>query len=386
MLPPRDPVAAVTHPDPYPYYAEMLRRRPFHRDEALGLWVAASAETATAALASPAGRVRPPAEPVPLALLGGAAGEIFARLVRMTDGDAQARAKRAIVATLASVMPEAVAAEAPRWAGALTDGAARDPAGLDALIFALPMHVVGSLLGFAPAQLPDVAERMRAFVAAIAPGSSPEAVERGSAAAAGMVTLTQDLIDTPDGGLARRLHEAAEREDGVDPAAVTANAVGFLSQTHDATAGLLGNAILALGARPELRRRAAADRTLLPGLVQEVLRFDPPAQNTRRFLAEDARIAGHGLRAGDTVLVLVAAANRDPAFNPDPDRFDPDRIDRRMLTFGHGRHACPENGIAAAIAVAGLDALLERIPEAAWPDEAVGYRPSAARIPLFAKS
>jgi cytochrome P450 len=385
MLPPRDPVAAVTHPDPYPYYAGLLRQRPFHRDEALGLWVAASAETATAALASPAGRVRPPAEPVPRALLGGAAGEIFGRLVRMTDGDAQARAKRAIVATLASVTPEAVATEARRWAGVLTDGATRDPAGLDALIFALPMHVVGSLLGFAPAQLPDVAGRMRAFVAAIAPGSSPEAVERGTVAAAGMVALTQDLIDTPVGGLARRLREAAEREGGVDPAAVTANAVGFLSQTHDATAGLLGNAILALGARRELRHRAAADRTLLPGLVQEVLRFDPPAQNTRRFLAEDTEIAGHGLRAGDTVLVLLAAANRDPAFNLDPDRFDLDRIDRRMLTFGHGRHACPENGIAAAIATAGLDALLDRIPETGWLDGPAGYRPSAARIPVFAK-
>jgi cytochrome P450 len=385
MLPPRDPVAAVTHPNPYPYYAELLRHRPFHRDEALGLWVAASARIATAALASPAGRVRPPAEPVPRALLGGAAGEIFGRLVRMTDGDAQARAKRAIVAALASVVPEAAAAEARRWADALTDGAALDPAGLDALIFALPIHVVGSLLGFAPAQLPDVAGRMRAFVDAIGPGSSPEAVERGTAAAAGMVALTQDLIDAPDSGLARRLREAAEREGGVDPAAVTANAVGFLSQTHDATAGLLGNAILALGARPELRRRVTADRALLPGLVQEVLRFDPPAQNTRRFLAEDAEIAGHGLQAGDTVLVLLGAANRDPALNPAPDRFDPDRADRRMLTFGHGRHACPENGIATAIAVAGLGALLDRIPEAAWPDEPIGYRPSAARIPVFAK-
>jgi cytochrome P450 len=386
MLPPRDPIAAVTHPDPYPYYAELLRRRPFHRDETLGLWVAASAEAATAALASPAGRVRPPAEPVPRALLGGAAGEIFGRLVRMTDGDAQARAKRAIVATLASVTPEAVATEARRWAGVLTNGATRDPAGLDALIFALPMHVVGTLLGFVSAQLPDVAERMRAFVAAIAPGSSPEAVEGGSAAAAGMVALTEDLINAPNGsGLARRLRDTAEREGGVDPAAVTANAVGFLSQTHDATAGLLGNAILALGARPELRRHAAADRTLLPGLVQEVLRFDPPAQNTRRFLAADAEIAGHGLRAGDTVLVLLAAANHDPAFNPDPARFDLDRANRQMLTLGHGRHACPENGIAAAIAVAGLDTLLDRIPDAVWPSSPAGYRASAARIPLFVK-
>jgi cytochrome P450 len=107
-------------------------------------------------------------------------------------------------------------------------------------------------------------------------------------------------------GLARRLHDAAEREGGIDPAAVTANAVGFLFQVHDAEAGLLGNAILALGARP----------------------------------------------------------------------------DRRLLTFGHGRHACPGDAIAAAIAVAGLEALLDRLRD--WPERAAGYRPSPnVRIPRF---
>ena len=380
MQQPPDPVAAVTHPDPYPYYAELLRHRPFGRDEALGLWVAAGAEAATAVLASPACRVRPPAEPVPTALLGGALGDLFGRLVRMTDGDAQARAKRAVTAALA-LPAEAVMAEAERRAAAL----AADRDGLDDLLFALPMHGVAALLGFAADRLPGIAGRMRDIVAAMAPGASAEAVARGHEAAAAMVALTEELIASPGSGLARRLHEAAEREGGIDPAAVTANAVGFLVQTRDATAGLLGNAIAALGARPELRRRAKADRKLLPGLVQEVLRCDPPAQNTRRFVAADTEIAGRPLRAGDAILVVLAAANRDPALNPDPDRFDPDRPDRRQLSFGHGRHACPGDAIAAAIAVAGIDALLDRLPEADWPERPTGYRPSPnVRIPVFA--
>lgn len=376
MQPPSDPVAAVTHPDPYPYYAA-LRQRPFDWDEALGLWVAASAEDALAVLASPACRVRPPSEPVPRPLLGGAVGALFGRLVRMTDGDAQARAKRAVAAAL-DVPAETLAAEARRWSVAL----APDRARLDAFFFALQMHVVGALLGFAPDRLPEIAERMRDIVTAIAPGATPEAVGRGHEAAAGMVALTEALIQADGDGLARRLRDAAEREGGVDAAAVTANAVGFLFQTHDANAGLLGNAVVALGARPELRRAVTADRALLPGLVQEVLRYDPPAQNTRRFVAEDTEIASRSLRAGDAILVVIAAANRDPALNPDPDRFDPDRTDRRLLTFGHGRHACPGDTIAAAIAVAGLDALLDRLP--AWPERPAGYRPSPnVRIPRF---
>ena len=62
---PQDPIAAVTHPDPYPYYADLVARRPLYRDDALQLWVASSAAAVTAVLASDLCRVRPPAEPVP---------------------------------------------------------------------------------------------------------------------------------------------------------------------------------------------------------------------------------------------------------------------------------------------------------------------------------
>ena len=88
---PSDPIAAVTHRDPYPYYAELVATRPVHRDEALGLWVACSAAAVTDVLGHPACLVRPPAEPVPGALLGSPAGDIFGRLVRMNDGRATRR-------------------------------------------------------------------------------------------------------------------------------------------------------------------------------------------------------------------------------------------------------------------------------------------------------
>jgi cytochrome P450 len=83
-------------------------------------------------------------------------------------------------------------------------------------------------------------------------------------------------------------------------------------------------------------------------------------QNTRRFIAEDAVICGRALRGGDAVLVLLAAANRDPAANPRPERFDLDRSSRRIFTFGAGAHACPGPRLAKAIAAAGVLELLER--------------------------
>src|SRR5687768_4077275 len=107
---PRDPIAAVTHPDPYPYYADLLARTPLYRDELLGLWVAASAEAVTAVLTSDCCRVRPPSEPVPRALLGSPAADIFGALVRMNDGAAHCPRKRAVSATIESIDLTEVAA------------------------------------------------------------------------------------------------------------------------------------------------------------------------------------------------------------------------------------------------------------------------------------
>jgi cytochrome P450 len=121
MEQPRDPIAAVTHADPYPFYAELVAHRPVYRDESLGLWVAASAEAVAAVLKSDLGRVRPAAEPVPRALVGSAAGEIFGQLVRMIDGPGHMRMKPGVAGKLTSLDPAHVAAQADARAQYLAD-------------------------------------------------------------------------------------------------------------------------------------------------------------------------------------------------------------------------------------------------------------------------
>ncbi|UUZ70911.1 hypothetical protein LP415_16400 [Polaromonas sp. P1(28)-8] len=93
---PGDPIEAVTHVDPYPYYRQLREQRPLYFDEGLKLWVASSHAVIDEAFHNVALRVRPPAEPVPQALLGTAAGEVFAQLVRMTDGEFHAVHKPAV--------------------------------------------------------------------------------------------------------------------------------------------------------------------------------------------------------------------------------------------------------------------------------------------------
>jgi len=114
----------------------------------------------------------------------------------------------------------------------------------------------------------------------------------------------------------------------------------------------------------------------MPALVREAARHDSPVHTTRRFVARDGELAGQAVREGDAVLVLVAAANRDPAVNPDPDRFDPHRQAPVSFTFGDGIHACPGEAIAVAIAEAAAAHVLAAGVDLAPLARGVRYRPS----------
>ncbi|WP_298728485.1 cytochrome P450 [uncultured Ferrovibrio sp.] len=378
---PSDPVAAVTHPDPYPYYAELIRKRPFHFDPALNLWIASSAEAVEAVLQSPLCRVRPPAEPIPHGLRGGAAEQIFGRLARMTDGPDQAAIKQAILSVLSPLQQDYIAGQAWYCARAmLKDGALS----LDDFLFALPVHTVAALLGIPERLRIKVAAWTGVFVRGVAPNATPQAVRQANDAVTELRRMFEALLASRDpslcDGLLWRLQDAA-----IDrPDAVTANAIGLLMQSYDATAGLIGNALLALHANADLCRAIINDRALLPDFILEVLRHDAPIQNTRRFVAEDGMILDQSVKAGDAILVVLAAANRDPATNAEPDRFLLGRNPRRLFIFGRGQHACPGERIAMASAAAATEALLDGGLDLRKLPTPAAYRPSVnARIPMF---
>ncbi len=231
MTGPQHPIAAVTHPDPYPYYAELVAHRPVYRNAGLGLWVVSSAEAVTATLTSELCRVRPPAEPVPRALLGSPAGDIFRRLVRMNDGPAQRAFKPALANTLGAIGGDRAAEQSRHWAHALmADVPLRDFA------FHLPVYVVGSLLGLPPSVLPQTALWTRDFVGCIAPMSSPEQIERGKVAAGHLLDLFGGLLASaeagPDGGLLTRLAREASRAGGGDKDLSVANGIGLWPATR----------------------------------------------------------------------------------------------------------------------------------------------------------
>jgi cytochrome P450 len=169
-----------------------------------------------------------------------------------------------------------------------------------------------------------------------------------------------------------------------DADVIVANGIGLLLQPYEATAGLIGNTLLTLARRPELRAQVEADPSLLGEVVSEVLRYDSPVHNTRRFVVRDGIAAGRWMKAGDIILVVLAAANRDPLANPDPDRFDIYRKNRKTFSFGAGAHACPGEALAHTIATTGI----KRLIESGFAFESLSteppYRESAnVRIPIL---
>ena len=386
---PADPVAAVTHPDPYPYYADLTAARALHRDEALGLWVACGAATVTEVLTSPACLVRPPSEPVPRALVGSPAGSIFGRLVRMNEGAKHSALKPAVSAATAGIEKH-VGEQARRWAEHLFEELkpADDPARVNEFAFSLSGYVLASLLGVASDMLARTAAMVGDFARSIAPAAASEQLARGSAAAGELLDTFRALLDVRAAGRRATLLSELEREvartGGADREDVVANGIGFLSQAYEATAGLIGNTLVILGRQKDGRAASRVDSGQLDAIVREVVRYDPPVHNTRRFLAHDAVVAGRAMKEGDAVLVVLAAANRDPLANPEPSRFDPFRPSRQAFTFGCGPHGCPGETVATAIATAGVRQLLAGGVKPERFAEPVRYRPSAnTRVPVF---
>lgn len=342
---PIDAVAAVTLSDPYPFYAALAADTVPRYDERLRLWVAAHPGTVRDLLAHPGCRVRPVHEPVPAALAG-PAGDLFGALVRMNDGARHAAPKAALQRALAE-LPVATVADRAASIAARMAADVRDAATLDAFVHGVPVCTVANLLGFNDGELPRIAALVARYVACLSPLASASEIAAAHDAAKALLDALHRLVQQE-----RRtaLLAGVTGAQWPDEHVLLANLAGLMTQTFEATAGLLGNCIVA-----RLRGDASDPALLVPA----VMASDPAIHNTRRFAAVDIRIAGAHIPAGHALLLVLAGT----------------------AGFGEGRHACPGQRLARTIAMEAMQAL-----DAAGPLPRVGwrYRPSVnARMPAF---
>lgn len=357
---PAHPLEAATHPAPYPYYAALACDRPLYRDMALGLWVASHPDTITAVMRHPAARVRPVAEPVPPGLCPGPAGELFGRFVRMNDSARHARLK----ALLAAFLREQGSRPAPE---AWPLPAPQDAAAIDRYLYAAPVHAQAAFLGLPPAVHADCAADICGFLSALPAAANADRIAVGHAAARRLQTRLESHLAGPQATPALRRLSADAAHADIEPALLAANLAGLLFQSCEAGAGLLGNTLILAG-------RRGTPASLVPEdarqLVDDAVRHDPPLHNTRRYTADSIDIGGQRIEAGQTVLLVLAAA---AMIQPEKD-----------WIFGALGHACPGGELARRHAADALVHLLRAGVDAAALAARFRYRPLPnARVPQF---
>jgi cytochrome P450 len=152
---------------------------------------------------------------------------------------------------------------------------------------------------------------------------------------------------------------------------------------HETTVSLIGNATLALLTHPEQRALVERDRSVLPRAVEELIRYDGPVERTlNRWAAVDVELRGQKIRRGESVIVVLGAADRDPERFEEPDELDlAAERDARHLGFGRGSHFCLGAPLARLEAEIALGTLLRRLPglRLAVSQAELRWRP----VPLF---
>ncbi|GMU78120.1 MAG: cytochrome P450 [Acidimicrobiia bacterium] len=233
----------------------------------------------------------------------------------------------------------------------------------------MPMRVIGMLLGIPEKDQASVRDRADANIRT-EPGR-PQEYTRGFDPAR-MFQDFGDYLDWraehPSDDLMTDLLEAEfEDEHGVTRRLERHELLTYLSVIagagNETTTRLIGWTGKILGDHPDARRALVADPSLIPNAIEEVLRFEPPAPYVGRYVARDVELHGRTVPAGNAMLLLIGAANRDDRRFPDGDRFDVGRDVGQHLAFGYGIHFCLGASLARLEGRVALEEVLKRFPD-----------------------
>jgi len=239
---------------------------------------------------------------------------------------------------------------------------------LPAFAAPLPVIVIARLLGVPEERAPDLLRWSNAMVA-MYQARRDRAVEDAAAAAAAAFTdfLTAHVADrrvSPRDDLITDLIRAEADGERLSTDELIATCILLLNAGHEATVHTIGNGVAGLLTRPlPLPLPDLLDPDHIDGTVEEILRHDPPLHMFTRYALEEVEVCGHRFARGDRVALLLAAANRDPAAWPDPDRFDPLRPVRTNASFGGGLHFCLGAPLARLELRTALPVLFRRCPD-----------------------
>lgn len=176
-----------------------------------------------------------------------------------------------------------------------------------------------------------------------------------------------------DDGMISRLIRAEEEGDKLSEIELYNTCLLLLVAGHETTTRLISNGVFLLLESPQQLAQLRADPTLIPQAIEEMLRYEPPVQATRRFATEDIEFHGTTFKKGQLIFLSIAGSNRDPRANKDPDTFDINREKSTQISFGYGIHLCIGAALARLETQVALEELLDRYPDMQLLDKAPAW-------------
>jgi cytochrome P450 len=252
------------------------------------------------------------------------------------------------------------------------------------LAYPLPVAVICRLLGVPLEDEPAFSYASALLAQALDPffmvtGEPAEGMQERIRAGRWLREYLHDLIgqrrSLPGDDLMSRLIAVEESGDQLTEHEIVATCNLLLIAGHETTVNLIANAILAMLRHPTQWAALGADADRAPAVIEETLRYDPPVQLVARIAADDMTISDITIVQGDAMLLLLAAAQHDPAEFERPETFDPDRKAFRHLGFGRSLHYCLGAPLARLEAAVALSAVTARFP-AARLDGEPQYKPN----------
>jgi cytochrome P450 len=348
--------------DPYPDLARLAAAGPIHRLPELNAWLVLSYDLARQVLHGPGWSADPRTSPSARSRMGFTSGDLVGQTVLFSEGEDHRRLRQGLKGLLT---PAAVAANQARIEAvveAAFAGFLAEPGDFMAEVaYAIPLAVICELLDAGEDLALSLRRETPAMTAMLDPLASPDQLEAATLAGIGLtmdvMALVADRSAHPGADLLSQVVARLETEESL------AMALLLLVAGHETTASLIGNAIMVLHRRPDLIAALRHEPARVDPLVEELLRYEPPVQLTARAATAVEQLAEERISPGDLVFISLAAANRDPAVYPDPDRFLPGRSGPPHLSFGYGTHFCA----GAALARAEIRAVLSQLTVSEQP-------------------
>ncbi|WP_328527969.1 cytochrome P450 [Nocardioides sp. NBC_00368] len=227
----------------------------------------------------------------------------------------------------------------------------------------LPIAVIAELLGVPAADRADILRWGDQAAAILDPGLSWRDYSQVETAMRSLHHWFEDHVRRLRADPADDLLSALVIAGDLDDIELHALGLLLLAAGFETTVNLIGNAVAALDAHPEQRSLLLSDPSIVDGVVEETLRWDPPVMATVREAYADTRVGGTDVAKGTAVAVVIGGANRDPSVFEEPDTYDIARANAdQHLSFSAGAHFCLGASLARLEARVGLRMLFERFP------------------------